>query len=139
MQLAVMHRAELVVVHELDGIFDRDDVIFLCRIDQVDDRSEGSRFARTGRAGDEHQAGLEVGNASHSDWQIELLPVWRLVWNDAHHDRVSSALSKDVYAKPADAARAVRNIGGAICLEGLDALSITCQHQIGHRLYLRRL
>ena len=54
--LALVDDAVLVLVKELDGIFDGDDVAVIVDVDLVDHGSERGRLARAGRAGDEDEA-----------------------------------------------------------------------------------
>ncbi len=48
-------------VQELDRVFDRHDVIRTGSVDQVDERGQGGRLARSGRAGHENQAARQFG------------------------------------------------------------------------------
>ena len=61
-QLALVHRALLVQVQELDRILDGEDVLGARLVDQVDDRGQRRRLAGSGRSGDEHDAVLERGD-----------------------------------------------------------------------------
>jgi hypothetical protein len=56
MHFALVHQRALALVHELDRVLDRDDVVGLVVVDVVDHRRERGRFAGAGRAGDQHQA-----------------------------------------------------------------------------------
>ena len=58
-QLALVHRALLVVVQELDRILDGQDVIGAFGVDQIDDRRKRRGLARPGRTGHEHDAVLQ--------------------------------------------------------------------------------
>ena len=58
-QLALMDGRLLVSVQELDRILDGEDVIGPGLVDQIDDRRERRRLARSGRPGDEHDAVLQ--------------------------------------------------------------------------------
>ena len=53
--LALVDQRLLVAVQELDRVLDRHDVVGPRAVDQVDERGERRRLARTGRAGDEHE------------------------------------------------------------------------------------
>ena len=53
--LALVDQALLVLVHELDRVLDRDDVVGAVAVDVVDQRAERRGLARAGRAGDQHQ------------------------------------------------------------------------------------
>ena len=55
-KFALMNRAFLVLVQELDGIFDGQDVVGLFVVDLINDRGQRGRFAGTGRSRDQHDA-----------------------------------------------------------------------------------
>src|SRR2546426_391091 len=59
-QLALMNGAILVRVEELDRVFDGDDVVGVLLIDLINDGSQGRRLARTGGAGDQHNASAQI-------------------------------------------------------------------------------
>ena len=99
-QLALVDRALLVRVQELDRILDREDVIGARLVDQVDDRGERRRLARAGRSGHEHDAVLERGDVGERRRQIQLRERRNLRRDDAHDDRVGAALAEDVDAEP---------------------------------------
>ena len=56
MNFALIDQRLLRLVHELDRILDRQDVVGLVVVDVVDHRRERRRFARACRAGDQHDA-----------------------------------------------------------------------------------
>ncbi len=58
--LALVDEALPVLVHELDRILDRDDVIAAVLVDVVDHRAERRRLAGSGRARHEHEALVEA-------------------------------------------------------------------------------
>ena len=53
---AMLHEAVLAAMHELDRVFDRDDVIVPLKIRVIHHRRERGGFAGTGRTGDEDEA-----------------------------------------------------------------------------------
>ena len=61
--LALVDDAALVGVEDLDRVLDRDDVLAPRAVDVVDHRRERGRLARAGRAGDEHEAAMLLGQA----------------------------------------------------------------------------
>ena len=61
--LALVDDAAVVGVQDLDRVLDRDDVLLPRAVDVVDHRRERRRLARAGRAGDEHEAAVLVGEA----------------------------------------------------------------------------
>ena len=63
--LALVDQRALVRVEELDRVLDRHDVHRTLAVHDVDQRRERRRLARTGRAGDEHEAARHVRPALH--------------------------------------------------------------------------
>ena len=98
-QLALMNRRLLVRVQELDRILDREDVIRAGLVDQIDDRRERRRLARSGRPGDEHDAVLQRHDVGQHRRQIEIGERRDPRRDHAHDDRVAAALTEDVDAK----------------------------------------
>ena len=58
--LALVDQALLIVVNELDRIFDRNDVVLAVSVDVIDHRRERGRFSRSCGPGDEHEAFLQL-------------------------------------------------------------------------------
>ena len=71
MQFALVNGGAFVVVQELDGIFDGDDVIVLLAIDAVEEHGQGGGLARSGRAGDEDDAIAKLGDIGEVRGQAE--------------------------------------------------------------------
>ncbi len=71
--LALVDQALPVLVHELDRILDRDDVVVAVPVDVVDHRAERRRLARTGRAGHEHEALRQVAQLEDVRRETQLL------------------------------------------------------------------
>ena len=69
--LALADDRALVAVQELDRVLDRHDVQRLGPVDDVDERGQGGRLARSGRAGDQHQAAPQLGEAPDRFGQAE--------------------------------------------------------------------
>ena len=63
----------LVRVQELDRVLDRHDVLGHRRVDVVDHRRERRRLARAGRAGEQDDAALLLGELADDGRQVELL------------------------------------------------------------------
>ena len=61
-QFTLMDGGALVVVQELDGIFDGDDVVVLLAIDAVKKHGQSGGLAGSGRSGDEHDAIAQLGH-----------------------------------------------------------------------------
>ena len=65
--------ALLVLVHELDRILDRDHVLAALAVDEIDERAERRRLARSRGPGDEHEPSREVAELLHFVGNAELL------------------------------------------------------------------
>ena len=63
--LSLRHERLFPLVHELDRIFDGDDVIGAGAIDDVEQRAQRGRLPRSRRAGDEHQSAAELRQPLH--------------------------------------------------------------------------
>ena len=57
--LTLVDQRTVVVVQELDRVFDGDDVVGARAVDEVDERGERRRLSGAGRAGDQHEAAGE--------------------------------------------------------------------------------
>ncbi len=66
---ALVDQALLVVVQELDRVFDGDHVLFALVVDLVEHGGERGGFARAGRAGDEHQTARLVAQTANDGGQ----------------------------------------------------------------------
>src|SRR5690606_24060506 len=130
MKLALMDRTELVFVAEFDRVFDRDDVIFLCRINKINNRGERRRFTRTGRAGNEHEAVLQSSARTNRRRPVQILPVLHSRRNYALYDRLRSALFENIYTTSAKPRAAVRNIGRSLFIERLGSLFVAFEHYL---------
>ena len=99
--LALVDQAALVLVHELDRVLDRDDVVGARAIDVVDHRAQRRRLAGTGRAGDQHQALVQLAQLEDVRRQAELLGGQDLRRDDAEHGAAALAIEEDVGAEAA--------------------------------------
>ena len=79
-------------------------------VDVVDHRRQRRRLAAAGRAGDEHEAALFVGDLLQHRRQPELVEVHHLDRNDAEHDADGAALLEHVAAEAAEAGHAVGEV-----------------------------
>ena len=89
--LALIDDAALVVVEELDRVFDRDDVIGARAVDLVDQRGERRRLTRARRAGEEHEPARLRGELVERGGQLEALE--RLDLGGDHAERGREALA----------------------------------------------
>src|SRR5688500_3959763 len=96
-----------------DRIFDRDNVILLLFVDDVDDGGLGGALARAGWSSDEHEAVAEFGDIREVRRKAERFQRRDFGRDDAHHDRVDAALLKDIYAKSRARRQRVTQVGGA--------------------------
>ena len=85
--LALVDDAAPVVVHELDRVFDRDDVLLPAAVDRVDDRREGRRLSRAGRTGDEDEPAVLIGEPGYAFGEPELREAWNLLRDEAECER----------------------------------------------------
>ena len=60
---ALGNLAVLGILQDLDRVFDRDDVVGACCVDDVDHRRKGRGFTRADRAGDQHKTVVIVEQA----------------------------------------------------------------------------
>ncbi len=117
--LALVDQAPLVVVHELDRVFDRDDVVLAVAVDVVDHRAQRGRLARPGRTGHEHQALVQPAEVEDGRRQPELLRREDLRGDDAEHPAAPLAVHEDVGAEARQPRYLVGKIGVVPLLEFL--------------------
>jgi hypothetical protein len=137
--LAVREHRLLVLVHELDRVLDRDDVLAEGPVDVVDDRRERGRLARAGRARHEHQAFREIGELRDRGRQLELLGGEDLLGDDPEHRARAVLLHEIVGAEARHAGQAVGEVevaGGLVLgplLGGHDLAQERAQRRVGER------
>ena len=117
--LALVDDRPVVGVEELDRVLDGHDVQRLGPVDDVDQRRQRGRLARTGRPGDEHQPTAQLGQVGTDVGQAERVERRDLVGDGSHHRADRAALLEDVDAEAADAGD---RVGGVELLLGLEAL-----------------
>jgi hypothetical protein len=110
--LALVDDAGPVMVQELDRVLDREDVLAARVVDVVHQRRERRRLARTGRAGDEHEAARLVGELVEPRRHPELLEGLDLVRDQPEGRADAVALEVGVDAE----AREPRNRVGEVDL-----------------------
>ena len=108
--LALVDEALLVVVHELDRILDRDDVVVAVPVDVVDHRAERRRLARAGRPGHEHEALRQPAQLQDVRREAELLGGQDLARNHAEDGARPLAIHEDVGAEPREPDDLVREV-----------------------------
>jgi hypothetical protein len=81
--LAVRDEAPLALVDELEGIFDRDDVIGALAVGMIHHRGEGGGLAAAGGPRDEHQSLREHGGLLDDRRQAERVGIPDAVGNQA--------------------------------------------------------
>src|SRR5690242_8072492 len=97
--LALVYQAILVLVHELDRIFDGDDVIMALSVDLVEHRRQSCRLARAGGTGDQNQPAWFVTELG-DDWrQVQLIKRPNLEGNDTEYRAGGATLVKQISAE----------------------------------------
>ncbi|CAB4925301.1 unannotated protein [freshwater metagenome] len=97
--LALVHHAEAVPVHELDRVLNRHDVGLARAIRLVDDRRQGCGLTGAGRTGDKYEAAREVSEVTEVLRHVQRLKRLDLPRNGAEHSPDRAALLKEVHAE----------------------------------------
>ena len=105
----------MVAVDDLDRILDRHDVLAASAIDVVDHGRERRRLARAGRARDEDEPAVLLGQAPDAGREGEIAEVGNLAWDHPEGDRDRAPLPEAVDAEARQAGRRV----GTVELSGL--------------------
>ena len=113
--LALVDDAVVVLVEDLDRVFDGDDVLPARLVDVIDDRGEGRRLAGAGRAGDEHEPSVLVGHRLDARRHPQVLEARNVLWDDAERERDRAPLAKGIDAET----RQIPTRVGAVELSGL--------------------
>ena len=124
-------------MQHLDRVLDRDDVLLARLVDVVDHRRERRRLARAGRAGDEHEAAVLLGEPADAGRHVERLEARDLARDDAADDRDRSALAERVDAE-ARAGDLVADVELAARGEDLVAVGRRGRHRLDDLLEQRR-
>ncbi len=124
--LALVDQRALALVVELDRVFDGDDVRGDQFVHDVDHRREGRRLARSGRAGEQHQAAGKHREIPRDGRCPEFFERIHAVGDEAQSDRDRPELPVDVRAKTSDSLRRVREVDFAALIE---LLALACAHQ----------
>ena len=123
-------------MHELDGVFDGDDVFVALAVDLVQHRRQGGGLAGAGGAGDQDQAARTVAQLGDHGRKIELGEALDLKRNHAEDRGDGSALVEDVGAEARQALESEGEIEFEILFEAM-LLSIG-HHRVGQLLGVGR-
>ena len=110
MHFALIDHAILIHVHEFDWVFDGQDVVVPFGIDLVNHGGEGSGFARSRRAGDQHQAARLVAHFAHYRGKPQLAERFDFERNETEDGRGRAALVKYIGAKTSQTFQSEREI-----------------------------
>ncbi len=94
--LALVDQALFRFVHELDRVFDGQDVAVFAFVLVVDHGRQRGRFAGAGRTGHQHQAARLVGQLLEDLRRAELLERKDLRGNGPHHRRRAAVLDEGI-------------------------------------------
>ena len=133
MQFALMNGGAFVVVQELDGIFDGDDMVVFLAIDAVEQHGESGRLAGSSRAGDEYDAIAQFGHIGQVRRQTKRSKVRDGGGYYTHHDGATAALDEDVDAEASHAGQAVGNVAGSVFAESGNRLLVVAD-QVGSEM-----
>ncbi len=136
MNFALVHEALLVIVQELDGVLDRDHVLFALVVDLVEHGGERRRFAGTGRAGHQHESARFVAQVLHDGRKPQCVETLDLPWNGAEYRCHGAALVKDVSAETRQALQAERKVELEVLFQAV--LLHVCEDAVRQRLRVGR-
>ncbi len=106
-------------VQVLDRIFDRDDVILALLVDQPEKGGERRRLAATGRAGEQHEPLVVVGELGERAGQAEARERRHFERDGAQHDAEAALMAVDVAAEARPAGDRPGEIDLAVAIEAL--------------------
>src|SRR6185369_5058937 len=110
-KLALVDRGVLVRVQKLDRIFDRDDVVVVNLVNQVDDRCQSRTLTAASWSSHQHDSVFDIYYLFQYFRQIEITKARRSHRYHAHDDRVCAALFEDVDAETRVAGHTERQVG----------------------------
>ena len=125
--LALVDEALLVLVHELDRIFDRDDVILPLPVDRIHHRAQRRRLARAGRTGDEDEPLRQPAQRHDRGRQAELLGGEDLARNHAEHGARPLAIQEDVGAEAREPLDFIGEVG---VVDGRELRPVLLRHDL---------
>ena len=97
--LALIDQALDVVVEVLDRVFQRDDVLVVVVVDEVDHAGQAGGLARTGRPGDQQQTARPDDEPANDLGDAHLLEGHELAGNTPQHHADVAALLEDGHAE----------------------------------------
>src|SRR6266851_828901 len=106
-------------MQKLDRVLDSYDMSAAARIDSIDHRRQGCRFAGTGRASHEYQSTTFLGNAVDDRRQSQFRGGFCLVRDNTQYNTHRAALLKDVRAESTQALDVVSDINFRCLFETL--------------------
>ena len=115
--LALVDQAPLVLVEELDRVLDGDDVRGAGAVGQVEQGRQRGGLAGAGRAGDQHQAAVQLGEPGDRVRHAELVQRLDVVRDGPERRAARAALAVEVDPEPGDALDAVREVELVVALE----------------------
>src|SRR3569833_2756337 len=113
MQFALVDGAVPMRMQELDRILDGDDVPRLFLVDLVDDCGQRRTFTGTGWARHKHDSVDQRTDVAKLRRKVQHFEGRNAVRDDAHDDRVGTALRVDVGPKTRGSRKALRKDGGS--------------------------
>ena len=130
MQLPLMDGRALVIVQELNGILNGDDVVVLLAIDAIEKHGQGRGLAGASGAGDEDNSISELGDLRQLFGQAQGGKVGNCGRNHPHDDGTTATLNKDIDAKTGQARQSVGDVASAMLPERSNSLLVVT-NQVG--------
>src|SRR5919198_5460019 len=118
--LPMVDDTPLAAMHELQGVFDGDDMIFAMLIGIVDDRCECGRFSAARWASDQDKSLLEHGKLCDDWWKPELFGSHNVARNEAKDSPDAVQLAEKVGTVASQPWYFIRKIDIAGFLESFD-------------------
>ena len=109
--LALVDQAALRLVHELDRVLDRDDVLGAVDVDVVDHARERGRLARAGRAGHQHQPARQHAQVLEHLRRVQVLERLDQRRDVAEHGAGAAILVEGIDAEAGEVRDLERKVG----------------------------